>query len=163
MSLETRLQDLITRLGTEFKTVYALTGDKAALTTTVKTSLVAAINEVKAQAGAAAVINDAAPSTTTTYSSTKTDAQIAAAVAALVNGAPTALDTLKELADKLAADDTALAAILTGLDNRVRVDAAQAFTTGQKAQARSNIDAVGTADLGNTDRNLVADLTAALA
>ena len=44
-----------------------------------------------------------------------TPAQITAAINALVNGAPGALDTLKEIADKLAADDDALAALVSGL------------------------------------------------
>lgn len=40
-------------------------------------------------------------------------ADITAAINALVNGAPAALDTLKEIADALAADDSALSAINT--------------------------------------------------
>lgn len=51
MSLASRLTDLTTRLGTEFKTVKSkisgnVTGDLSSLTTTVKTSLLAAINEL---------------------------------------------------------------------------------------------------------------------
>lgn len=41
------------------------------------------------------------------------------AVAGLINGAPGAYDTLKEIADKLAADDGALAALLTAVGDRV--------------------------------------------
>lgn len=39
MSLETKMRDLITRLGTEFKKVYGITGDKANLQTADKSSL----------------------------------------------------------------------------------------------------------------------------
>lgn len=48
MSLQTRLQDLTTALGTDYKTIKGWVGDLASLTTANKTSLVAAINELKA-------------------------------------------------------------------------------------------------------------------
>jgi hypothetical protein len=55
MSLQTRLGDLITAIGTDYKQLRSWisgssTGDLTGLTTTTKTSLVAAINEVKASA-----------------------------------------------------------------------------------------------------------------
>jgi hypothetical protein len=51
MSLKTRIEDLATRIGTEFKTVKNKisgnnSGDLSGLTTTAKTSLLAAINEL---------------------------------------------------------------------------------------------------------------------
>jgi hypothetical protein len=51
MSLATRISDLTTRLATEFKTVKSkiagnTTGDLSGLTTTIKTSILAAINEL---------------------------------------------------------------------------------------------------------------------
>ncbi|WP_019584659.1 hypothetical protein [Deinococcus apachensis] len=162
MSLETNLRNFITRVGTEFKAIRAITGDPANLTTTQKSNLVAALNELKAALANASGINDTTPGTTTTYSSTKIDAQISAAIAALVNGAPTALDTLKELTDKLSSEDSVIAAITTALDNRVRFDAAQTLTGPQQAQARTNIGAVAATDIGNFDRDLVADFNAAL-
>jgi hypothetical protein len=45
MSLITQLNALVTRLGTEFKNVYSITGALSGLTTTAKTSLVVAVNE----------------------------------------------------------------------------------------------------------------------
>lgn len=55
MSLQTRLSDLITAIGTDYKQFRtwitgSSTGDLSGLTTTAKSSLVAAINEVKAGA-----------------------------------------------------------------------------------------------------------------
>lgn len=47
-----------------------------------------------------------------------TPADITTAINALVDGAPTALDTLKELADALAADDDAIAALTLALDGK---------------------------------------------
>jgi hypothetical protein len=49
MSLATRLQDLTTRVATEFKTAYGRIGTLANLTTTAKGSLVDAVNEVNAK------------------------------------------------------------------------------------------------------------------
>ena len=71
MSLTTKVSDLATRIGTEFKTVYSRIGTLASLTTTDKTNLVAAINEVRSTAGAQ--INDTTASTTTVYSSSRVD------------------------------------------------------------------------------------------
>lgn len=56
MSLATRLSDLITAVGTDIKTLRTYvtgssTGDLTGLTTTAKSNLVAAINEIKASSG----------------------------------------------------------------------------------------------------------------
>lgn len=45
MSLTTQISTVVTRVGTEFKAVYTKIGDLTTLTTTAKTSLVAAVNE----------------------------------------------------------------------------------------------------------------------
>lgn len=162
MSLEAKLRALITRIGTEFKAIRAVTGDKTALTTADKSTLVAAINELKAATSGAAGINDATTGTASTWSSQKTADQIAASISALVNGAPVALDTLKELADALSSNDTDIAAVVIALDNRLRVDAVQALTAGQKQQGRDNLDVYSRAEIGDIDRDFVADLNAAL-
>jgi hypothetical protein len=83
MSLATNVSNLATAIATEMKSHKTLingnAADLSALTTTAKTNLVAAVNEVKASVSGAAGINDTTPSTSSTYSSTKTDSQIAAA------------------------------------------------------------------------------------
>lgn len=123
MSLATNLQNLVTRIATEFKSVRTLINGNSAnlngLTTTAKTNLVAAVNEVKAIADSAASsggasINDALTTTSTVWSSSKTDAQIGSAVAGLVASAPGTLDTLAELATALG-DDPNFATTMTGL------------------------------------------------
>lgn len=87
-------------------------------------------------------------------------AERASLKAEILGSAGAAYDTLEELkayADSgQAADQMALAA-------RVRFDAAQTLTAGQKAQARSNIDAYGAAEIGNPDTDFVAVFTAGLA
>lgn len=185
MTQEQRVRDLITALGTDYKLNNTKIGNLASLSTSEKGSIVGAINEVKVVADAAtgggggATINDTTPSSSTTYSSTKVNQAIAAlindavtvtgttwssnkiqavvnaAVASLVGSAPATLDTLQELAAALG-DANAITAINTALGNRVRYDAPQTLTAPQKTQARSNIDAYGSVELGNPDVDLVA-------
>lgn len=147
MSLATNVSNLATRIATEFKAIRTITGTLASLTTTDKTSLAAAINEVKAASlNAGAQINDTTPGTGTVYSSTKTENVVSAAVSALIASSPAALDTLNELAAALGNDANFATTINTALGNRVRVDAVQTLTAPQQAQARSNIGA-GTSSL----------------
>lgn len=234
MTLVQQINNLATRLGTEFKAVRASIGTLASLTTTDKSNLVAAVNEVNSRMGDAGAqiddatvatttvwssskvksvtdglrtdvdahtaalaarpviddatagadkvysssrteariaavaatkpgIDDTTASTTTVFSSTETANRISAAVAALVDGAPGALDTLNELAAALGDDPNAIASVTTSLTNRVRVDAAQAFDAGQQAQGRANIGAQSAADVGDTATDFVAVFNAALA
>ena len=170
MSLDQNLQDLAVRTATEDKALRTLlngnAADLAALTTTAKTNLVAALNEIKAIADAAAgggvSINDAATNSTQTWSSQKISDSISAAIDALTSGAPTALDTLNELAAAIGDDANFAATITTALGNRVRWDAAQGLTSPQQAQARSNIGAQDAASIGPTDTDYVAIYEAAL-
>ena len=71
MSLQTQLNSFVLRVAEEFNTVKGRTGTLTALTTTDKSSLVAAINELKAAIVTAVMIDDLQVSTTTTYSSNK--------------------------------------------------------------------------------------------
>lgn len=60
-----------------------------------------------------------------TLSTTGIDSAISAAVAAVVNGAPAAFDTLKEISDWITADTTGAAAILADVANKAdKVDSA---------------------------------------
>ena len=155
MSLVVVLQNLTTRIATETKSIRTLvngnTADLSALNTTAKSNLVAAINELKAAiGGAGAQIDDLATVTGKTWSSSKINAQINAAIAALVNGAPTAQDTLKELADQI----TALVQAENGLLNFTQ---AQTLTAGQKTQACVNLG------IGEPETDFVSIFNAGLA
>jgi len=70
-----------------------------------------------------------------------TPADITAAVNALVAAAPGTLDTLNELATALGNDANFASTMAAALALRVRVDAVQAFSAGEKSQARNNIGA----------------------
>lgn len=175
MSLETRIIALAQAMGTDVKALIAAQGSLSSLTTTTKTSLVAAINELRSLiGGAGAQINDSAGDgdTTATWSADKIFDSIAAAKLALkneiLNGAGAALDTLSELAAALDNDPNFAATIATEVANRVRYDAAQTLTSPQQAQARSNIGAAAASDvaalttgLGGYDRDYAADYSAA--
>lgn len=164
MSLVTQVNNLATRIGTEFKSVRSSIGTLTSLTTTNKTSVVDAVNEVRGLIGSAgAQINDSAASTTTVYSSTKTDSQISAATAALVSSAPGTLDTLNELATALGNDPNFSTTITTALANRLRFDAAQTLTSGQKTQGLTNLGAAAATDVGDTTTDFAATFVAALA
>lgn len=173
-TLESRIVSLAQAIGLDIKNTNNAIGVLSSLTTTQKSSVVAAINELAASIGAidlSAVINDAATTATNkTYSIDKIKSLLAALKSEILGGIPaTALDTIKELADFLA-DNTVAGGLVEQLGNRVRVDAAQTFTSGQQTQARSNIGAAAATDLsslssaiGNTDHNFVTDYTTAKA
>jgi uncharacterized protein affecting Mg2+/Co2+ transport len=75
-----------------------------------------------------------------------TMAALQAMRADLVASSPATLDTLNEIAAALGNDANFSTTITTALGSRVRFDAAQTLTTGQKAQALSNLGIVlGTA------------------
>lgn len=155
-TLESRLTALAQAIGTDIKTLTTNQGNLALLTTTDKTSLVSAINEVKASASGA-IIDDASITTDKVWSSSKTNSSITNAVNALINGAGSALDTLKELADALGNDPNFATTIATALANRVRYDDVQTLSAAQMLQACTNIG------VGNYDIDLVATYNTAKA
>lgn len=170
-TLQVRLQDLATRIATECKALRILVSGNAAnlngLATTAKDNLVNAINEVKAladAAGSAPEVNDAVTNLLNTWSSQKISDTVTAAIDALAAGAPAALNSIDELAAALGDDANQITAILTALGNRVRADVNnQGLTAPQKQNARTNIDAMGSVELGDPDTDLVAVFNAGLA
>ena len=145
-TLIVRISDLATRMATECKSLRTLVNangaDLSALTTTQKASLVAAINELKTavdNAGSSITISDSSSSTTQVWSSSKVASEITTAKNALTNGAAAALDTLSELASALGNDANFASTITTALGYRLRFDAVQTLTTGQKTQACANL------------------------
>ena len=247
-TLASRITDLATRIATECKSLRTLlngnAADLSALTTTAKTNLVAAVNELDADFGTlntavgnkapiasptftgtpaapTAVVNTnitqlattafvlgqagsatpavngtaavgvatkfaredhvhgtdstrapvasptftgvpAAPTasagTNTTQLATTAFAMTAAAnaVAAMINSAPAALDTLTELAAALGNDANFATTINTALGYRLRYDAAQTLTAGQITQACANLG------LGEPNTDFTAVFTAGL-
>lgn len=154
MSLQTRLNELINAIGGDISSLIATRGSLAALTTTDKSNLVAALNEVRTLAlsggGDGVAIDDNATGPDAAWSAQKVAAEITAAIDAVVAGAPAALDTLHELATELQDQESAASALTTAVGNRVRFDAPQSLTTAQKLQACENIG------IGDPDVDLAA-------
>ena len=161
MSLATRIESLVIRVAQEFNDVRAKAGNLANLSTTDKSSLVAAINELQA-AVASNVIDDGQVATTSTYSSSKIVSLLDALKAEILGGADAAYDTLVEIQQLLQNGTSGLDALLAAVNNRVRFDAAQSLTVAEQLQARSNIGAVAATDVGNTDTDFVAVFVGAL-
>lgn len=122
MSLATNLQDLATRVASECKTLRTLingnASDLAALNTTAKANLVAALNEVLAvaEAGGGGGGGDV------------TQAELDTAIndlrtSILGTGVPAALDTLDELAAALNDDANFAATVTASLANKQPLDA----------------------------------------
>lgn len=164
MSLATQISNLAVRIGTECKSIRNVTGDKTSLTTTDKTTLVAAINELNTLLSSTTEILDSATAgnTTKTWSADKIITELNATKTAILNGAPAAYDTLLEIANKLASDDGVTAGLLTSIGNKVAYDQAQSLTTPQKAQAIANIGAISAADVGDVNTNFVTTFEGAL-
>ncbi|WP_127476575.1 hypothetical protein [Sulfurivermis fontis] len=162
MSLQTQIHSLVLRVAEEFNTVKGRTGVLTDLTTTDKSSLVAAINEVKAAVLAATSIDDTQASTTTTYSSNKIVTLLDALKADILGGADPAYDTLLELQQALQNDQSGIAALTAAIETRVRFDAPQTLTAVERQQARDNIGAVGVDDIGDVNTDFVAIFNAAL-
>ena len=142
-TLQQNISNALLRLVTAINAVNTKVGTLSSLTTTDKTNLVAALNEVKGLIpSSSAVIDDLATATTTTWSSTKIQSQITSAITALINGADTSSDTLKELADQI----VALAQADNGL---LSFTIAQTLRTDQKTQGCANLG------IGEPDTNFV--------
>ena len=111
--LAARIESLVIRVAQEFNDVRATAGNLASLSTVDKSSLVAAINELKAAVLTATAIDDAQVATTTTYSSNKIVALLDALKADILGGADAAYDTLVEIQQLLQNGTTGLDAILS--------------------------------------------------
>lgn len=143
MSLQTQLTALTQAIASDIKALNGSQGNLSNLTTTDKSSLVNAIIELKNSLNSVdltALISDVTTSSTTkTWSINKITAQINSAISALVNGAPTALDTLNELATAIQNDQTGIGALTTAIGNRIQFDASRSLTSAQQVQACNNI------------------------
>ena len=162
MSLATRIESLVIRVAQEFNDVRAKAGNLANLTTTDKSNLVAAINELKAAVVSSAVIDDAHVAATTTYSSNKIVSLLDALKTEILGGADAAYDTLVEIQQLLQNGTSGLDALLAAVNNRVRFDAAQSLTVSEHRQARCTIGAGAASDVGDTDTDFVAVIEGAL-
>lgn len=161
MSLESRIISLAQAIGADVKALRAERGNLASLSTTAKSNLVDAINEIYSIVGNGATINDSAGNgnTTVTWSADKIYDSIEAAKVAvrdsILGGASAAYDTLLELEQLATSNSSTATALATAVNNRVRYDAAQTLTTAQQLQACTNIG------IGNPESDFSATYSAA--
>ena len=161
MSLESRIISLAQAIGADVKALRAERGNLASLSTTAKSNLVDAINEIYSIVGNGATINDSAGNgnTTVTWSADKIYDSIEAAKVAvqdsILGGASAAYDTLLELEQLATSNSSTAAALATAVNNRVRYDAAQTLTTEQQLRACTNIG------IGNPESDFSATYSAA--
>ena len=138
-------------------------GQRTALTTQDKDSLVDAINEVvKNLADLADVvanktqIDDTTVTIGNVWSALKTSNSISEACAALkqelLGGASADWDTFQELVTKIQANASALEILQAAGAGHVKFDGAQSLTADQKAQARSNISAASTDEVADAKK-----------
>lgn len=158
----TTLDGSVTSLDGDITALEGSVGTLASLTTTAKNSLVAAINEVNAALATAGVdIDDVTASSSTVYSSTKTEAVVSAAVAALVDSAPAALDTLNELAAALGDDADFATTITNALAGKASTSHTHAISDVTGLQSALDAKA-NSADVGDTTTNYVTTFEAGL-
>lgn len=132
---DTEIKNSIDTLKTDVSTKL---GDLTTLTTTDKTSVVRAMNELKASIGAVNTGTD----------ESAVNQLIDNKINALVDNAPEALNTLKEIADKLQADESTATALASTVSKKVAFDSPQSLSTEQQKQAQENI---GLGDLSSAD------------
>lgn len=130
--------------------VATLKGQVGTLQTNVS-ALQSSLSDLEGQIASATNINDEQASATTTYSSNKINSEITAAKQAvkseLLGGAGEAYDTLKELADLIQTNGSAIEALEALAVGHVKFDGVQSLTDEQKTQARTNISAAAASDL----------------
>lgn len=155
------VESAVSALDTQADASTAAIGTLANLTTDAKSTLVAAINELQSEINSLTQINDAVTSTTSTWSSTKIDSEIDAAVNALVDGAPGLLDTLNELAAALGDDANFATTVTTALAGKAPTVHTHAISDVTGLQAALDGKA-STASVGDTTTNFVTVFEAGL-
>lgn len=110
----------------------------------------------------AAIGSTGSPSASTIASTQDVVTYVGTQIAAVVNSAPAALDTLIELASALGNDANFSTTVTTAIGNRLRLDAAGGYSGGQQLQGRQNLDVYSTTEIGSVTHDFVADFEAAL-
>ncbi len=159
-TLEDQLKLLVQDFAADVKGLLSSRGDLSGLTTTDKTSLVAAVNELQGEitslsASAGAAIDDTATdgATTVTWSANKIFDMLEAYKAAILGGAGPAFDTLVELANSATGQESSINNLVNIVGETIRFTA-QNLTTPQRDQARLNILAASQAELDTLEASL---------
>ncbi len=163
MSLQTSLSNLATRIGTEIKVVRTEIANAGGGDLLASNNLSELVSDATARANlgvdsSGEVTSKVAAVTLSGLgglTQAEVDTRAGLAVAAVVDGAPAALDTLNELAAALNDDANQVGTILAAQALRLRFDTAQTLNGTQQAQAQANMNVVSATDIGNTSTNYV--------
>lgn len=158
-SYSTELSGVKTQQSTNTGDISTLKGSMTTLQSNLKT-LQDTVDSIEGVLESQSEIDDSKASTVSTYSSSKVEAVVSDAKTALKNellgGAGSAADTLKELADLIAANGSSIATLQTLAAGHVKFDAAQTLSDTQKSTARSNIGAADSATVSGYGTRLTA-------
>lgn len=159
-TLQSTLNELSSRVTTVEGTANTSQGDLTLVQTQIS-SLQTTVGEIQTTLESISTgveIDDETASDTTTYSSNKIESVVTTAKQAvkddLLGGAGEAYDTLKELADLIESNETAIEALEALAAGHVKFDAAQELTDEQKTQARSNIGAADASTVSTLSSSL---------
>lgn len=139
-SNQEKLLKLFKKIGQNHKTIDDKIGQVTTLRTTAKSDVVSALNELKTTI-------DSIQANPNGVTESLVDQKIKALETKIMGGEniDQALDTLKEISEKIKADNTVATSLLQGLSNRVRIDENQVLTEEQLKQVYKNLQ------LGNID------------
>lgn len=151
MDILTELDLLTGRIAVEFNSVNTSIGDKDSLSTSAKSSIVEAINEIKSNIsvleGVDLVRDDLNSSSTYIWSINKIKSNTSFLIDSLWTNVPQEYDSLKKISDKL--ND-----LTVEVSDRVSYSSSDNKSTSEKSQARANIDAPSTGELSNVQEEL---------
>lgn len=136
--------------------ISSIQGDISTINSTL-VSLQNAIDTLDVSGQVNAIIDDTGTSASKVWSSTKTNSEITAAVAAVVDAAPASLDTLNELAAALG-DDASFAATITALIGG-KADAVHSHAISDVTGLQSALDSKASASALSTLTTNVGDTT----
>jgi len=137
MDLKQTLSTLAEVTGVDIKDALSRIGNIQQIDASLNSQdIVSAINVILAAIPGSfdGLIDDAQIGLNTAYSSNKIVQLLNTAVDQLKADAPEAFDTLKEMSDYIAADQTQTASLLAGLNNRLRFDITQEVTAVQQGR-----------------------------
>lgn len=103
-------------------------------------ALIPALNQIHSVITGINILDDVEVSEASAFSSQKIQALLSTAIEELKSGAPESYDTLKEIADWIAADQTQTTSILTSLNKLLRFDATMSLTDAQKTNLSTTLN-----------------------
>lgn len=130
--LREELRGFAQQVGSDVKGLNTKLGEPSTLKTADKSNLVSAINEL---------FDNVATATAGQSNLTNADVGriVKAEIAKLIDGAPEAADTLKELADLIANNTSGLSSFTAAINNRLRIDEQQTLTAEQKTNVQKSL------------------------